>query len=67
MGYGGHPTPRQIKLYTQGRIGAVDQLWIAEHIGYCNNCFISLYSARHRPHLSPARVAKQGDRRRRAR
>lgn len=61
MGYGGHPTPRQIKLYVQGRVGPVDRLWIAEHLGCCNNCFISLYSARQRPDLSPARAAKRGD------
>lgn len=66
MGYGGHPTLRQIEFYAQGRVGPVDQLWIAEHVGYCNNCFISLYSARRRPDLSPARVTKQDDRRRRA-
>lgn len=66
MSYGGHPTSRQIKLYAQGRIGPVDQLWIAEHLGYCTNCFVSLYSARQRPDLSPARAAKRDDPPRRA-
>jgi hypothetical protein len=43
MSYGGHPTRRQMKLYFQGRMGSVDQLWIAEHIGYCGHCYFSLY------------------------
>lgn len=66
MNYGGHPTSREIKLYVQGRVGATDRLWIAEHVGSCNNCFISLYSARQRPDLRPARAAKRADPPRRA-
>ena len=66
MRYGGHPTSREIKLYVQGRVGASDRLWIAEHLGCCTNCFLSLYSARRRAGLSPARAEKREDPPRRA-
>lgn len=66
MGYGGHPTPRDLRLYVQGRIGPVDQLWIAEHLGYCTPCFISLSSVMRRPDLGERRDAKRDQPRRQA-
>jgi hypothetical protein len=66
MGYGGHPTPREIKLYVKGRAGPVDQLWIAEHIGYCTPCFRLLDSARRRPDVSEMHETERDHRRRQA-
>jgi hypothetical protein len=56
MSYGGHPTRRQIEVYTQRRSSPVDQLWIAEHLDCCNNCYFTLRSVMPKPVLSPIRV-----------
>lgn len=56
MSYGGHPTRRQIEAYAERRSSVVDQLWIAEHLGNCNNCYFTLRSVMPTPALSPKRV-----------